>query len=187
MRDDSKKRRTVLKGIGAGLVGSTLLSEVASADPVKSPPENPGDYPPVFPTWGSDGTDHHEMLDPAQPQNSNHHAHRPFYHIGPSGGEHSPHIFGLDNVVDTPSSGGGKYSAMWHVHFVFDASKPSPTPPGKFPPDGLATFTEPTVSKVEAAIESESDIYEIDSGIEFVCPVRPHHHGNGNGQGTGPE
>lgn len=177
MTPSNQTRRTVLKTIGAGVVSGTILSGTASAhdDGFGYPGEQPevADMPPVFPTWGSDGTDHHEMLDPAQPQKSNENSHRPFYHIAPSGGDHSPHLFGiLDNVVDTPSSGGGKYSAMWHVHFVLDTTE-EPLPNSPFP-YGLASFSKPTVSKVQDTIETKSNILEIDSGAEFVCPVRPH-------------
>lgn len=181
-RSIAGNRRTVIKAIGAGFVGGAVMTGTASAhDDFGYPGDQPeeADLPPVFPTWGSDATDHHEMLDPAQPQNSNKNAHRPFYHIAPSGGDHSPHIFNIfDNVVDTPSSGGGRYSAVWHVHAVFDKNEPSPTPPGQFPPDGLASFTNPTVSKVEDAIKNDDDIYAVDFHLEFVCPVRPHNHGN---------
>lgn len=173
-------RRTVLKTVGAGIIEGTVMTGTASADddgfgyPGNQPER--ADLPPVFPTWGSDGSDHWEMLDPAQPQKSDQHAHRPFYHIAPSGGDHSPHLFGVfDNVVDTPSSGGGKYSAVWHVHAVLDRNE-SPPPIPNAPPHGLASFTDPTVSKVQDAIENEENVYEIDFGVEFVCPVRPHHH-----------
>lgn len=175
-------RRTVLKTIGASVAGGTVLTGTASADDFEYPGEQPrvADLPPVFPTWGSDGTDHWEMLDPAAPQNTDHESHRPLYHIAPSGGDHSPHFFVLDNVVDTPAVGGGDYSAVWDVSFVVDD-------PASFWEAiekeniqlllaTLVSFPEPTVSKVEAAIENDSDVHEIDIPFQFVCPVRPHHH-----------
>lgn len=174
-------RRRVLKTIGAGALGAAVLSGTASAheDGFGYPGNQPevADLPPVFPSWGSDGTDHWEMLDPAAPQDTNEQSHRPFYHIAPSGGDHSPHLFGLlDNVVDTPSNGGGTYSAVWHVHVVLDVNgDPLPGQPPSIP-GGPATFENPTVSSVEEAIENDDDIFEVSFDFEFVCPVRPHRH-----------
>lgn len=177
-KQSETRRRTVLKTIGTGVVSGTMLSGTASAhdDGFGYPGDQPdvADMPPVFPTWGSDGTDHWEMLDPAQPQNTNHKSHRPFYHIAPSGGDHSPHFFGFDNVVDTPGVGGGNYSAIWHVDVVLDMNaEPAPGQPDAIP-GGPASFENPTISKVEAAIENDDNIFKIDFGFEFVCPVRPH-------------
>lgn len=155
---------------GTGLAGSALLSGTASADDFDHPEPIPGSF-----TWGSDGTDDWELLSTAAPQGTDEASHRPLYLIAPSGGEHSPHIGGLlDHVVDTPSNGGGTYSANWHVHVVLDVNEdPIPNQPPELP-GGPAVFQNPTVSTVESAVANDDDLYEVDLDFQFICPVRPH-------------
>lgn len=159
-------RRTALKTIGVGFVGTVGLSGNAVAQP-----------PPTEPTWGSDGTDHWQLKDANAPTPSNHKSHRPLYGIAPANGAHSPHSPGHgggpahDHVVDTPGSGKA-FTANWHVYLLQENvdgswvfSNGGFTEP---PPDG------PTVSKIDALVDSNADFRLVDTGFEFTCPVRPH-------------
>lgn len=185
-------RRTVLKGIGAGLAGSALLSGKAVAG--ESNPGNDHSY-----TWANDTL--YEMLEsepghygnglagPGQDSEGNHNAHRPLWVIesmagtGVPGSEHSPHpapITGIDHVV--PVGPGGVFTAQWHVHLVldepFDPSLGFGNLANLTNTDGDGNF----LTSADA-IQSGSDIFVVplfhpDTGEPdvFTCPVRPHQH-----------
>lgn len=125
-------RRTVVKGIGAGLAGSALFSGAAVAGDSK----HGGHH--SF-AWANDTL--YEMLEPEPPavQDLNpgqvddegaHESHRPIWIVGSmddyskadevDGTDHSPHPnpgdLRIDHVV--PVGGGGEFTAQWHVTLV---------------------------------------------------------------------
>ena len=152
-------RRTILKMTGAGIVGGFAMTGKVTAEHGERE---------TFGTWGSDGTDEWEMLDtghhPSDPE-----AHEPIYIIAPSGGCQSPHFNGgLDHVVETPG-GGSSYSAEWHIHFVADYSDVEEEGDEPVP----ATFEEPTISKIDAEVNSKEYLEIVETDGHFTCPVRP--------------
>lgn len=103
-------RRTVLKGIGAGLVGSAALSGTASAKPAATPPF-------WTPTWGSDESDDWEIVDAGRKTGE---MTKPYTLIPMTGLSKSPHfVTAHDQVVDTPPQNKGTYNVNWHGHNVF--------------------------------------------------------------------
>lgn len=96
-------RRTVLKTLGAGVVGGVAMATSVSADP----PKQNGQIP-VFLTWG----DHEvwEMIDAEPPSRDryqdaegNDHAHAPLYLILPiPDSSHSPMFGPADQVIAVP-------------------------------------------------------------------------------------
>lgn len=126
----------------------------------------------TFGTWGSDGTDHWEMLDTGH-HPSNPRAHEPIYVILASGGCQSPHFGGIaDHVVDTPSGLNGHYSAEWHIHFVVDTTQ---NPPPEAPLPGMpVAFDNPTISKIDQEVAADDDLEIVETPNHFTCPVRPY-------------
>lgn len=123
MRDRSaSNRRTVLKTLGAGIIGSVAASGsvVAGHTDNHNPARPPVTPPGFFPTWGTDETDNWELTDTSgdreEPIDG---AVKPYYLIIPTELGDSPHFFGFDQVVDTPRGNGGTYNANWHAHNVF--------------------------------------------------------------------
>lgn len=170
MNDIPIDRRTALKIAGMGIVGGFGLSSPAAA-------QRPHDEP----TWGSDETDHWQLMDAHNPSPSNPKSHRPLYVITPSDGDHSPHIgpgvhfpFAHDHVVDTPGSG-KVFTAEWHVHVILKDEEDGLTSPNFNGVD----ISEPTVSKIQSE-ETAGNVDIVDTEdllgepIIFTCPVRPH-------------
>ena len=171
-------RRTVLKLTGAGLIGGIGLTgqAVAQTENTPEPPEKP---PRDEATWGSDGTDHWQLIDGPGPKPSNEIAHRPLYSIASVNGAHSPHgTHGPgphDHVVDTPGSQ-EPFTAEWHVYVLQKNVGTEENPDwvlchGDFtqpPPDG------PTISKIDSLVASDDDFRLVDTEFDFTCPVRPH-------------
>lgn len=173
-------RRTALKVIGVGVVGGVGFSGKAVAQP-----------PPDEPTWGSDGTDHWQLMDANNPTPSNHESHRPLYGIAPANGAHSEHgthtIGPHDHVVDTPGSGKA-FTAEWHVFLFqeFDESDGWVLTNGSLTGSGDATSDGegPTITKIDNKVAvnapddpddpNDGDLRLVDTGVEFTCPVRPH-------------
>lgn len=172
-------RRNVLKITGVGIAGGlTLAGQTAAQEPRKV-----GHHSELV--WGSDGAEW-ELLDSNAPTPSGEPAHRPLYVIepipdGPEGGHPGPqspagaHGPAHDHVIDTPGSGGGKFSAEWHVHFVIDPSSGSLTNV-----DNGGNFLK-TVDAIQAAADAE-EVALVDTEFVFTCPVRPHNHKRGHGR-----
>lgn len=158
-------RRTVLKAIGVGVVGGVGFSSNVVAQPMEKPPKDE-------PTWGSDGTDHWQLMDANSPTDSDHTAHRPLYGIAPAKGAHSPHgTHGSgphDHVVDTPASQ-EPFTAEWHVFVLKDKN-------GELSNGGFSGFSNPpTISKIDDLVATTGHQLA-DTGFEFTCPVQPHDH-----------
>lgn len=116
---EHSNRRTVLKGIGAGVTGAAVFASTAAATESNNgrPPQVP---PAFFTTWGSDETQNWELTDTSgnreEPVDN---ATKPYYLLIPTEIGDSPHFFFHDQVVDTPRGNGGRYNANWHAHNVF--------------------------------------------------------------------
>lgn len=115
-------RRTVLKTVGAGIVGGVAVTGTVSAGHTDDhTPHRPPQTPPgFFPTWGSDETDDWELTDTSGDRNEPiDQSVKAYYLIIPTRLGDSPHFFGFDQVVDTPPGNQGSYNANWHAHNVF--------------------------------------------------------------------
>ena len=173
------RRRTVLKTIGAGVVGSAVLAGSATAH--DGPKNNRRQD--TF-TWAN-GT-LFEMFDtdlnsPTDESDGNEAAHRTLWVIksmtgtGVDGAEHSPHpapIPGIDHVVPLPP--GPEFTAQWHVHFVTDG------PPNGQPPTNFARTDRhgnylTSADAIESAASDPDDSVVVTEFPEvFTCPIRPH-------------
>lgn len=119
----------VIKTIGAGIVGSVVLTGSASADGRQLPREAP-DGRTVYATWGDDEI--WEIFDaepPSRWQDSegDDNAHEPLYFIKVvPGAAHSPHFpgAGIDHTVPVPGGTDKQYSAQWHPKAVVDPDNP---------------------------------------------------------------
>lgn len=134
MNAEKTDRRTVLKGIGAGVVGSAAFVGGVSAG------ESRHGHQESF-AWANDTL--YEMLDSEPPaieaqeippgradSEGNSNSHRPLWLVGSmddysnadqvDGTEHSPHPNPLGVRVDhvVPIGGGGEFTAQWHVHLL---------------------------------------------------------------------
>lgn len=184
MPNPPPSRRTVLKTLGAGIVGGVAITSSASAHPAK----NNGQIL-VLPTWG-DG-DIYEIMDAEpirrdrmQDSEGNESAHEPLYVIkslggsGVAGSEHSPMFHGADHTVPVPGGSAKRFSAQWHPKAVVDKNQMFiPTPDGPMP--NLVNrdqHNNPLTSAL--AIENATNVAILPAPEEavFTCPVRPHHH-----------
>lgn len=179
-------RRNVLKVTAAGIVGGVTLT----GQTVAQEPRKVGHHGELV--WGSDGNEW-ELLDASAPTPAGEPAHRPLYVIepipdGPEGGHPGPqsppgaHGPAHDHVIDTPGSGGGKFSAEWHVILVTEEEQSNPMDAfaDLTNQDGSGNFIK-TVSDIETA-EDAGDVEFFDTGFVFTCPVRPHNHKRGHGR-----
>lgn len=134
------RRRTVLKGLGAGAVGSAAIAGGAYAGESRHGNQTE-DHDRTSYTWANETL--YEMLESEPPaienleappgaidNEGNHDSHRPLWVVGSmadfSGADdldgtfHSPHPnpagFDIDHVV--PVGGGGEFTAQWHVTLV---------------------------------------------------------------------
>jgi hypothetical protein len=177
-------RRTVLKTLGAGIVGG-----VAMVSPVNAhDPKNNGQIL-VLPTWG----DHEiwELIDAEPPSRDrlqdaegNDHAHVPIYLIKAiPGSSHSPMFPPADQVIPVPGGPAKEYSAQWHPKVVVDPELPI-LPPGH--PDNPFDFPFPNLVNEDqdgnpltsaTAIQGAENVLILAESKEtvFTCPARPHH------------
>ncbi|QIO24507.1 hypothetical protein [Haloarcula sp. JP-L23] len=175
----SFQRRTILKTIGAGLIGSTAFAGTATAH---SGPDNQRRQDSF--TWANDTL--YEMLE-AEPHSNqdnegNEPAHRPLWLIdtlaGESvdGAEHSPHPAPLPVPIDhvVPLGPQGVFTAQWHVHLVVDPLfDPSTQNPFNHLTNKVGDTFLTSADAINAA-ETAGDISVIPTAIVFTCPVRPH-------------
>lgn len=166
-------RRTVLKTIGAGVVGGTVLTGSASGHP----PKQNGQIP-VFLTWG----DHEvwEMIDAEPPSRDrlqdaegNDHAHSPLYLIAPvPDSSHSPMFGFADQVVAVPGGpDANNFSAQWHPKVVLKKGE-------SLTPANLALKNQDgklLTSATRIKNATNVDIFAFPEETVFTCPVRPHH------------
>lgn len=165
-------RRTVLKSIGAIVVGSPVYVGTVTA-------EDTGDErrQASF-TWGQNTL--WEMLESEPPDQSDTEgdeaAHRPIWLIKPTvgtgvdGSEHSPHEaplpFDIDHVVPIM---GTEFTAQWHVHFVVERG-------GGVPDDLARTDHNGDYLTSASRIQNATNVDIIETDEVFTCPVRPHTH-----------
>lgn len=159
---------------GAGLVGSTVMANPASAHD----PDDNGPIP-VFPTWG----DHEvwELVDAEPPsrdrlqdaEGTHDNAMAPLYIIKAiDGGSHSPMVFGFDVVVPVPGGTARRqYSAQWHPHIVIEEGAA---------PDfanlvNVDQNDDPLTSATAIQEAENVDTPGLPLETAFTCPVRPHH------------
>lgn len=161
-------RRNVLKTIGAGVVGGTVLSGSASAG-------DSGDNrrPDSF-AWARN--DLYEMLDsephpPTKDSEGDEEAHRPLWIISSMAGtpvpgsEHSPHPnpenLPVDHVVPLVD-----FSAQWHVHMVVN------------PDTGAFANQDQDGNYLTSAtrIRNATNVTIVPTDVVFTCPIRPHQH-----------
>lgn len=181
-------RRTVLKTIGAGVIGSATVVGTASGHGEPTNNRRQDSF-----TWGEGEL--YEMLEsephpPTNDSEGNHHAHRPLWLIasmagtGVDGAEHSPHPnpMGLpvDHVVPVPGEGGGTFSAQWHVHLVtdepFDFENPFSNLANVTRTDADGAYLTSAEAITSANGIFVTPLFDPETGEPdvFTCPVRPH-------------
>lgn len=172
------KRRTVLKGIGAG-AGGMALTGTATAEPQKRGQHH--SY-----AWAN-GVEW-DMLEPEPPGGGDSEgaepAHRPLWVIAATELCNSPHpapFPGIDHVI--PLGPGGIYTAQWHVHVVAESGttleevfndpsllvnrKDGGTSTGGDPDDYLLS-----ADAITAGDGVEFEVHAIPNNV-FTCPARP--------------
>lgn len=170
-------RRSVLKTIGGGVMGSAIYAGAVTADNRRLP---------SF-TWAEGEL--WEMLEsephpPNKDSEGDEEAHRPLWVVAPqdnTGHTHSPHVIipegplaetPADHVIDL-EPGKKFYSAQWHVHAVLvQGGSPQDGSLAKDGVDGAAL-------KSDDAIKAAADaglVNIVETPTVFTCPVRPHHH-----------
>lgn len=180
-------RRTVLKGIGAGVVGSAALVGATSAGDTGDNRRQES-----F-TWADD--DLFELLDSEPPavneheegqidDEGAHQSHRDFWVIdtmkgtGVPGSEHSPHPnpagLPIDHVV--PIGGHGEFTAQWHVTLVLDSETGELTNQDD---DGNFLLSADAIRTADVDGDIVTiPLFDPETGepAVFTCPVRPHRH-----------
>lgn len=172
---NESKRRTVLKTIGAGVVGGTVLTGTASAGDTGDNRRQDS-----F-AWAQN--DLYEMLEsephpPNKDSEGDEEAHRPLWLIKATGKQHSPHpnpenLF-IDHVVPLVD-----FSAQWHVHLVLDAEKPFIDHDNDPDTDKVPNFVNQVDSGpllTSANRINNADVHIQETDIVFTCPIRPHNH-----------
>lgn len=162
-------RRTVLRGISAGVGGMALTGTATAADPPKRGQHH--SY-----AWAN-GVEW-DMLEAEPPDGGdgegNDAAHRPLWIIAETGLCNSPHPApepGIDHVI--PLGPGGIYTAQWHVHRVTDGSRTLVNAA-----DGTATTGGDcddyllSADDIEAA-DGNGKVEVVETDIVFTCPARP--------------
>lgn len=197
------KRRTVLRTLGAGVVGGRALMGTAAAH---------GDDDWGTPAWLL--TDVWEMADrePSGEEPTDHHSHVPIYFIAPGAnpgaGYDCAQVEGkefrkwanlddsdaefadgawksvdvdqtLHDVVDDEDTPVTEFSPLWHVHFVFDGSVDEDK---AYVPEHLVNGTEDHLDEYGPFINSGNRILEaegagavevVEAPFVFNCPARP--------------
>lgn len=168
-------RRTILKTIGIGVVGSTVSVGSATAGDTADTRRQDS-----F-TW-ADGS-LWEMLEsephpPNRDSEGNEEAHRPLWVVAPQDtAGHSPHVVipegplagtDADHVIGLDAGTKRFYSAQWHVHAVFES-------PGVLASEGVSGAALTSEDAITAA-ESAELVSVVETPTVFTCPVRPHTH-----------
>lgn len=180
-------RRTVIRGIGAGLAGSALLSGTVAAGDTGD--ERRQDS---F-TWAHDVVyemleaealieEDEELVNPDAEGDES--SHRPIWVVGAQDDPHSPHVgppilpFGADHVIEL-EPGKKFFSAQWHVHAVIPAGESFPTVPAATGKNGEPLTSKAAIKRaVDAGLVQVIPIVNPETGEPdvFTCPVRPHQH-----------
>lgn len=181
------RRRTVLKSLSAGVLGSVAFAGTAAAGDTGD--ERRQDS---F-TWAHDVV--YEMLEAEAlieqdgelinpDAEGNESSHRPIWVVGAQDNSHSPHVgppvlpFGVDHVIDL-EPGKQFYSAQWHVHAVLPVGETFPAEPAATGVGGEPLRSKAAIKRaVEAGMVYELPLVNPETGEPdvFTCPVRPHKH-----------
>lgn len=169
-------RRTVLKTLGAGVVGSVAFAGASSAGDTGD--ERRQDS---F-TWAQG--DLYEMLESEPPgvrdlepgkidDEGAHESHRPLWVIAATGKEHSPHPnpdgLPIDHVVPLVD-----FSAQWHVTLVIDPSTDELT--NSVGDDLLLSADAITTAAENGDVVTAPLFTPEGEPAVFTCPIRPHRH-----------
>lgn len=167
-------RRTVLKTLGGGAIGSVALAGTVSAGDTGDNRRQDS-----F-TWANDTL--WEMLEsdphpPDKDSEGDEEAHRPLWLVAPQDtAGHSPHVIVPEGPLQgTPADhvigldpGKKFYSAQWHVHVVFES-------PGILATTGAAGADLTSEAAISAAADAGL-VSVVETPTVFTCPVRPHTH-----------
>lgn len=167
-------RRTVLKAASAGIVGGVALAGSASA--------HGGDH--RVPSWFEG--DVWEMAEYPPFGDLEHESTVPIWTIAPgAAGKSCPQMesFDLSNAEASPKFDDGAwgsvdfdhtlsadpFSALWHVHFVFDETASSP-----YSPSDLVNVDGSDDPLTDGGtIRAATNITEVSIPVAFNCPIRP--------------
>lgn len=180
-------RRTVLKTLGASVIGATTLAGTAGAGDTGDERRND-----TF-TWAHDVVYEMQVAEPVveDPETGEllnpdsegvHEGMEPIYIVAPQNDEHSPHDtfggFTFDHIIDL-EPGKQFYSAQWHTHYVADP----PVTENRFVLAETGFEGAPLTSESAVLEAADEEVVTIvpaytESGEPggFTCPVRPHQH-----------
>lgn len=168
------RRRTVLKTVGAGVVGGTVLTGSASA--------HGGDH--RVPSWFEGEI--WEMAEYPPFGELEEESTAPIWTIAPAAnGKTCPQMedFDLGIVEESPLFADGEwgsvdfdhtlsenpFSSLWHVHFVFDGTADSPY----VPEDLINTDQDDNPLTDGTTIRNATNATEVSVPFAFNCPIRP--------------
>lgn len=175
MTPTRQTRRTVLKTIGVGVVGSA-----GYAGPVSAGDTGDDRRQDSF-TWADDEL--WEMLEsephpPDKDEEGDEEAHRPIWVVAPQDAAgHSPHVVipegplrgtPADHVIGLDVGTEKFFSAQWHVHAVFESG-------GILASDGVDGADLTSKDAITAA-KDNGHVSIVETPSVFTCPVRPHTH-----------
>jgi hypothetical protein len=194
-------RRTVLKGVGGGLVGSAVTTGTAGA-------HGGGGRDLRLPSWFETQLWEMSEVPPHGPEPTDHHSHAPIWQIAPDAGDQN--CAQIPGIVDFSllegAAGGGvlaedewsmqrdsdgnlipgtgvymdhtlaadPFSTLWHVHFVFDSTESKPYSPCDLVNEGVGGVPLTNGPRIRNA--EQAGLVTIES-VPFVfnCPIRPNH------------
>lgn len=172
-------RRTVLKTLGAGVVGGAVLPGTAAAGDTGNNRRQDSFTWAAHELW--------EMGNREPPKNNdsdgNEEAHEPIFIIksmagtGVPGSDHSPHFepANADHVITFE-----EFNPQWHVHLVLDRQNPfvdhDDDPSTDKVPNLVRRDQEGRVLTSVSRIRAATNVKIFETDVVFTCPVRPHQH-----------
>lgn len=194
---DKPNRRTVLKGIGAGVAGSAVYPGLAGAHGT----EDTGDF--RLPSWFETQLWELTARPPFGEEPTDDDSHAPIWHIAPDakgqGRTQVPGILDFSRFEDgttfatgewgmaedangDPIPGTGPcfdhtlsafpFSTLWHVHWVFEGSASKPYAPTDLANTGVGGVPLTNGSRIRAA--DDAGLVDVVSIADvFNCPIRP--------------
>lgn len=172
-------RRTVLKTLGAGAIGGTVITGVASA-------HGGGGRDFRFPTWFEGGIWEMTARPPAGPEPTDDNSHAPLWHIDPGADDTGcAQVPGFDfsdlemdprfaddkwgDVDYDQTASSNPFSTLWHVKFVFDDEAVIP-----YTPDDLVNEDQNGDPLIDTStIDSATNVNIVGVPFVFNCPIRP--------------
>lgn len=176
---NESKRRTVLKTIGAGVVGGTVLTGTAAA-------HGGGGRDHRVPTWFEGQVWEMTARPPAGSEPTDDESHAPIWHIAPAAaGKTCPQIpaglldfsemnntgpfgDGWGSVAFDETASANPFTTLWHIHWVFEkGSQP-------YTPSDLVNVDQDDNPLIDTStIKNATNVDIVPIPFVFNCPIRP--------------